>query len=262
MYELGNYYVLTRVLYMAPYHSPVHPGRVLSTFAGISVIIEALNGNGATYSANRDKSQQIQDTGTALLKAALVLQLFVVVLFILITVWFHTRCRRHGINNTKINNTLTTLYMSSALLTVRTIYRTVEYFDSSRADFIRGDDANALARLSPMVRYEWFFYVFEASLMLANAILLSARHPRRWLPASNKVYLTRDGNEVTGPGYDERRSLFVALFDIFDIRGLLKGKDRATRFWDVDHDDDSAVLTDRSEERPRPGPRQVGSSAA
>ena len=51
-YELANYIILGRLLYYVPYHSPIHPGRVLITFGAISGIVEALNGNGASYSSN------------------------------------------------------------------------------------------------------------------------------------------------------------------------------------------------------------------
>ena len=49
LYELSNYFMLSRILYYVPYHSPLHPGRVLTTFGAISMVVEALNGNGAAY---------------------------------------------------------------------------------------------------------------------------------------------------------------------------------------------------------------------
>ena len=47
LFELANYYMLGRILYFVPYCSPIHPGRVLTTFAAISIVVEALNGNGS-----------------------------------------------------------------------------------------------------------------------------------------------------------------------------------------------------------------------
>lgn len=40
-------------------------------------------------------------------------------------------------------------------------------------------------------RYEWFFNVFEATLMLCNSWLWSVRHPRKYLPRSTRVCLSR-----------------------------------------------------------------------
>ncbi|KAI0165055.1 RTA1 like protein-domain-containing protein [Hypoxylon sp. FL1284] len=230
LYELANYYVLGRILYFVPYYAPIHPGRVLTTFAAISTIIEALNGVGASYMANQSLPQDVQQAGYSLLKAALVMQLAVISIFLILAVLFQIKCRRNGINHVKVNESLVTLYISSAIILVRCIYRTIEFFDIASTNLSSpGVDAS---KLSPIIRYEWFFYVFEASLMLCNSVLLNIRHPRRWLPKSTKVYLARDGiSEITGPGYKDERSLLATLVDPFDIYGMIKGRDETTRFW-------------------------------
>ncbi|KAI0005211.1 RTA1 like protein-domain-containing protein [Xylariaceae sp. FL0662B] len=240
LYELGNYYVLGRILYFVPYYSPIHPGRVLTTFAAISMIIESLSGVGASYVSNQALPPEMQRTGRALLQAALVLQLALVMLFVLLAVLFQTRCRRHGINHGKVTQALLTLYISSAIILVRCIYRTVEFFDFSISDLAAHDfDPSTL---SPIIRYEWFFYVFEATLMLCNSVLLNIRHPRRWLPKSTKIYLAKDGiTEVVGPGYKQERNFFATLIDPFDLYGMIKGKDQTTRFWDNDPVDGGKV---------------------
>ncbi|KAH9904576.1 RTA1 like protein-domain-containing protein [Xylariomycetidae sp. FL2044] len=233
LYELGNYYVLGRVLYFVPYHSPIHPGRVLTTFAAISMIVEALNGTGASYVANQSLTFDRQETGRVLLKIALVMQLVVVCLFLLLASFFHVRCRRNGINSVKVNQVLLTLYVSSAIILARCVYRTVEFFDLYSINFSSPDFD--LSKASPIIRYEWFFYVFEATLMLINSVLLNYRHPRRWLPKSTKVYLARDGvTEVMGPGYKQDRNFLLTLIDPFDMYGMIKGRDQATRFWEED----------------------------
>lgn len=63
---------------------------------------------------------------------------------------------------------LVALYASRGLITVRTVFRTVEYFTvaSLRPPWKRVGD------MSSMVRREWFFWVFEASVMQANSALL------------------------------------------------------------------------------------------
>jgi hypothetical protein len=38
--------------------------------------------------------------------------------------------------------------------------------------------------------------------------------------------------EVMGPGYKEDRNFVATLLDPFDIYGMIKGRDKATRFWD------------------------------
>ena len=237
--ELANYNILGRILYLVPYHSPIHPGRVLTTFAFISAVVEALNGNGASNSANQSLPESRQNIGKALLKAALLIQLAVVGLFLLLAVTFHRRCLRAGIRNANLTSALTTLYCSTALLTARTIYRVVEYFSVADLHLTAGTDPNTL---SPIIRYEWFFYVFEASLMLSNLIMMNVRHPRRYLPKSTKTYLAPDGvTEITGPGYKDTRPFIITLVDPFDLIGLLAGRDKNTRFWETATVDEQAT---------------------
>lgn len=232
LYELANYQILGRILYYVPYLSPIHPGRVLTTFAFISAVVEALNANGAVNSTNTSLPQSRQDAGKALLKAALLIQLVVVALFLSLAVSFHRRVRRAGIRKPGLDSVLWSLYASSALITVRTIYRTVEYFSLAQVSFGPGMDVDALG---PETRYEWFFYLFEATLMLCNSCLWNVRHPRKYLPKSTRVYLARDGvTEVVGPGYKDTRNFLVTLVDPFDLAGLIKGRKEQTMFWDED----------------------------
>ncbi|CAK7208418.1 hypothetical protein SCUCBS95973_000095 [Sporothrix curviconia] len=241
IFELANYVVLGRILYYVPSLSPIHPGRVLTTFTAISTVVEALNANGAAYSANTNLPQTKQDLGHALMKASLVLQLVVVALFLLLAVVFHRRTLRAGIHNANLTNALTTLYCSEALLMSRTIYRVVEYFSVDQLHFVEGVDPSTF---SPVLRYEWFFYVFEATLMLCNTWLINIRHPRRFLPQSTKTYLAKDGvTEITGPGYKEDRNFIMTLLDPFDIAGLVGGRDKKTAFWDQPENGQNADIT-------------------
>ncbi|KAJ3575582.1 hypothetical protein NPX13_g3987 [Xylaria arbuscula] len=231
LYELGNYYILGRILYFVPHCSPIHPGRVLTTFAAVSTIIEALNGVAASYVANVSLPQYLQETGHTLFKVALILQLIVILLFVTLASTFYWRCRKNGINHVKVNQPLVTLYVSSAIIFARTVYRTVEYFEVQSA--VTFSAASGVLPESPILRYEWYFYVFEASLMLINSVLLNVRHPRRWLPQSTKLYLAKDGiSEIMGPGYKEDRGFVATLLDPFDVYGMIKGRDKTTRFWD------------------------------
>jgi hypothetical protein len=231
--ELCNYNVLGRILYYVPYLSPIHPGRVISTFAFLSAIVESLNGWGASYTANQSLPESQQAIGHTLLKTGLVIQLAVVACFLLLAGIFHRRCVKAGVAGPNLRSALLTLYCSSALITVRTIYRVVEYW--SLADALHFQPGFDPMTLSPLIRYEWFFYVFEATLMLCNNILLNVRHPRKYLPKSTKTYLAKDGvTELTGPGYKDKRPFLLTVIDPFDLGGLLKGKKEEDRFWDHD----------------------------
>ncbi|KAF5534047.1 Rtm1p [Fusarium phyllophilum] len=232
--ELQNYRILGRILYYVPYNSPIHPGRVLTTFGFISGIVEALNGWGASYSANQSLTDSEIEIGHALIKTSLLLQIVVAMLFIALAVTFHRRCVVAGITNERLNKPLWTLYISMTLILARTIYRIVEYFSVAELRYGPGFDP---ATISPVVRYEWFFYVFEAALMLCNLVMFNGRHPRRYLPKNNKIYLSPDGvTEIEGPGYKDPRKLWQTLIDPFDIQGLVTGRGRDTdKFWETGH---------------------------
>jgi len=231
LYELSNYFMLSRILYYVPYHSPLHPGRVLTTFSALSMIVEALNGNGAASVANTSATEKRQEIGRALLKTALVLQLVILGLFLLLATSFHRTCKRANVLPKNLKAVLITLYISSALIGVRTIYRTVEYFSISQLKITKDTD---LSTLSPLLRYEWYFWVFEAMLMVTNSFLLNVRHPMRFLPRDNCIYLAEDGvTEIQGPGYEDKRLWIVTILDPFDIHGMMKGRNMNQRFWET-----------------------------
>jgi hypothetical protein len=174
------------------------------------------------------------EIGHALIKTSLLLQVVVAMLFIALAVTFHRRCVVAGITNERLNKPLWTLYIGMTLILARTIYRIVEYFSVAELRYGPGFDP---ATISPVVRYEWFFYVFEAALMLCNLVMFNARHPRRYLPKNNKICLSLDGvTEIEGPGYKDLRKFWQTLIDPFDIQGLVTGRGRQTdKFWETGH---------------------------
>lgn len=156
----------------------------------------------------------------------------------MLAVTFHRRCVKAEIHNKNMNGVLLSLYISTGLVEARTIYRVVEYYGIAKLYYHMGMDANDF----PVeIRYEWFFYVFEATLMLFNAYLWNVRHPRKYLPKSTKMYLDKDGvTEATGPGFKDT-SWLASLLDPFDLAGLIKGRDKQNRFWDKTQHDIAAM---------------------
>ena len=178
LYELGNYLVLGRSLHYIPHLSPIHPDRTLTLFLALSAVVEALTANGAARAIRADSDKDVE-TGKALLKTALVLQLVVMGVQLLLGGRYNYLGRKSEIlkNNTgtaNIQNVLITLYLSCILITIRTIFRTVEYFLVS--DF-HPDPDTPESSVSALIRYEWWFWFFEATLMFLNSILLNWRHP-------------------------------------------------------------------------------------
>lgn len=217
---MTNYLVLGRALYYVPYLSPLHPGRVISTFVGIDVIVGILTGNGASE-VNPSNSAKTQRIGRGLIRTSILLQVFSFLGFVTLTVIFHRRCLRANIFNSKLRAIIFLLYVSSVMISIRHIYRVVEVFE--------GYGGYVYA-------HEVFFYIFDATVMLLNAIMLNVFHPMAYLPRFNKTYLAKDGvTELEGPGWVDNRSFFITFLDPFDIGGLITGRDKKIdKFWETE----------------------------
>ncbi|KAI4600923.1 hypothetical protein KJ359_013086 [Pestalotiopsis sp. 9143b] len=230
--ELANYHVLGRTLYYVHYLSPLHPGRVLTTFGFLSTLVEVLNAIGASYSANTFLPRQYIVLGHDLMRASLILQLVVVAVFALLATVFYRRCKRAGVLGRNVRTPLRVLYASTALILVRTVYRTVEYFVLSDTSTAAVTDP---AQLSPLLRNEWYFWVFEAAVMLANSVLWNVFHPGRYLPTDRNVYLERDGvTEVMGDyGAEDSRSWLMTVCDPFGLMDGPRGRrdENGKRSW-------------------------------
>ena len=238
VYELSNYIVLSRLLHYIPQLSPLHPARVVTTFLGISIIVEVLTSNGAAKAVNSASTAAEVAAGKGLLKAALILQLFVLLAFVAVAGRFHFNCGKAGYldksqeTRSRILGVLVTLYISSALIGTRTIYRTIEYFAAADIKSPKPGETFDPLSISPVIRYEWFFYFFEVTLMLTNTLMLNLRHPRNYLPKLNTTYLGEDGVEKEGRKFKDHRGMAAKLFDPFDIIGLVKGNDKKDRWWE------------------------------
>ena len=233
IYQAVNYFILGRVLHYVPYLSPIHPGRVVSTFVGLDVVVEIVVAQGASRVARWDQAGQVE-IGLNLIKASLLLQLALFCGFLALQIIVHARAQRQGIQSRNLRSILRLLYLSNALILVRNLYRTVDAF---------------LGTASITKRYEWYEYVFDSLPMLANALLLNAFFPAVYLPRSNKVYLGSDGRTARrGPGYKDTRPFLLTLFDPFDLVGLAMGKDAKTKFWEQEAEHPVVVsVTDEAE---------------
>ncbi|KAH8423383.1 putative RTA1 domain protein [Aspergillus melleus] len=199
--ELANYHVLSRLLSYIPWLAPVPPKRVLGTFGALIAAVEGLNGLGIAFTSNPDGNQQ--GLGQGLVVASLGVQICVIACFMVITSVFHRRCHKANIQNKAIPALPLTLYQSTAFIVMRSIYRLVEHAGNSNLDLNNPDE---LRSLSPLLRYEWYFYVFEGTTMLLNSLVWNIWNAGRFLPKNAKTVLAQDGKteidtleEVTGP---------------------------------------------------------------
>ncbi|KAE9984707.1 hypothetical protein EG327_004918 [Venturia inaequalis] len=220
VYAAINYIVLSRILFYVPYLSLIHPGRVLTTFLAADAVCEVLIINGVQRIANSRFSEASRKLGGDLTKAGLILQAILFLLFVLLAAVFQRRAQRAQVLTPSLKTTLTVLYVSCTIVTARCIYRIVEFFEWGNG---------------PLAHSEVYFWIFEASIMFINTAMLNIWHPGKRLPRSNHTFLAKDGKtELLGPGWEDKRPFLVTFFDPFDIAGLIMGKDKKTKFWDMD----------------------------
>lgn len=197
-------------------------------------MVEILNALGVAYLANPTLASSRRELGHDLMRASLALQLAVIALFFSLAGIFHLRGVRAGIAAPRARAVLATLYASMALILARTIYRAVEHFGTVGLVAVPALAAGDIEALSPLVRYEWFFYVFEAVPMLVNSVMWNARHPRRYLPQSYKVYLAQDGStELTGPGWGDKRNFIMTMVDPFGLVAMFEPGKKGELFWEA-----------------------------
>lgn len=227
--ELANYHVLGRVLYYIPHLAPFPPGKVVSTFGLIMLIVETLNALGVALSSNPSADSSQQHLGSSLTIAALSLQFAVILTFLALASILHRRCAKAQILSVyyrPIITMLITLYMSMALILIRCIYRLIEHLGNTAVDL---EDIEKLKNLSPILRHEYYYYIFEASLMLVNSVLWNIWNPSRFLPSNHLIHVAKDGNAETiaDQGKDDR-SLLAKLGHILTF-GVLFGRKTASQ---------------------------------
>lgn len=206
-----------------PYFAPIPPGRVLAIFGGLMAAVELLNALGVALASNAKSGPKTEAIGGHLTVAAISIQIVVILFFICIAGTFHVRCVKARIYVRTVKTLLITLYASMELIFIRCIYRLVEHVGPNKIDIT---DLQSLRALSPLYRYEVFFYIFESSLMLINSALWNALNPGRFLPKDYHIYLAQDGTEVEGERDTDERPLLAKTANVLTFGLLFQRKRR------------------------------------
>jgi hypothetical protein len=134
----------------------------------MSAIISTTAQGAATLFSATASLSTVQ-SGLALLKASIVIQLFFNVAFIAILAVFHRYTAVKTSNAARIKKiriVTVTLYVSAGLILARNIFRTVQVFSHAG---------------SPAWRNETFFWVFDATPLAVVTLLLNATCLVKWL---------------------------------------------------------------------------------
>lgn len=130
-------------------------------------------------------SESSMKLGQNMIIGGLVIQLLFFGFFIIVSVVFHRRMLStplHAVAETRIPWTryMMVLYVASALIMVRSIYRVAEYVQGSTG-YLQSHEA--------------FIYLFDAALMFGCCLLFNVFHPSKLLSGSNRV-VEDDGLEM------------------------------------------------------------------
>lgn len=231
LYAAAEYFILGRLLAYLPYHAPLHPGRVIPTFAFLSAAVESLTANGAANSSG-DRPLSQRQTGIATLKAALILQCFVELGFMSVVATVQRKCHKAGLFPKQIAPIFYILYLTSGMILVRCIVRTIEGFEAPHCQ--PWVDVNTCGYIS---RQEWILWVFEIANITLFVVLLAIFHPGKYLPRDSRIFLDQmDGKtERVGPGFGEadQRPKWQSFVDPFSLWPVLTGKGlKIHKFWE------------------------------
>lgn len=229
LYAASEYFILGRLLAYVPYHTPLHPGRVMVLFVFLSAAVECLAANGASASATA-KTASARNSAIARIKASLILQEVVEACFFSLVALVEYRCRKAKRFPRNVRTMCYVLYITSLMMIVRCVVRTIEGFESTQCEGYCG----------PVQKNEWFLWVFEVANITVFLGALAVFHPRRYLPSDPKIYLDPvDGEtERLGPGFKgaDKRPVLVTVLDPFNLQFLFKGKDAGIeKFWEQDY---------------------------
>lgn len=121
-----------------------------------------------------------RNTGSDVIVGGLFFQIIFFGIFVLVTYLFHTRMNKQPTTRSKQvpwKKHMYALYVVSALIMVRSIFRVVE--------FLQGFNGY-------IISHEWFLYVFDALLMLIAMLYMNWVHP------SEIKMLLRGGQSARG----------------------------------------------------------------
>jgi len=209
----------------------------MTTFLAADSLCEILIGNGAARMVNTSLSPTERLVGEDLVKAALILQACLFISFISLAAIFERRVYKAQVLTKNIKSVLAVMYVSCVIITIRCAYRIVEFF---------------LGYSGYIYTHEYFFWIFEATIMFINTAMLNIFHPGRYLPRSNKVFLSQDGHtELRGLGWADKRHWIISVFDPFDLYGLYTGRDSSTKFWELSREELDALHAERDAEKAR-----------
>ena len=170
LFAAAVYMVLARIIYSVKgeAYSPIPMRLITKLYVSCDIITFLIQGGGAGLMAKGDQASIGQD----IVLAGLALQIVTFVVFLGTAIIFHRRMNQYPTQiilyeNVPWKTHLNSLYVISAMIFVRSIFRIIEYG--------LGDDGYLLSN-------EWPNYIFDAVPMLIAMVCFTVWHPSELYP--------------------------------------------------------------------------------
>lgn len=177
------YMTLGRIIHAthAETYSPIRVNWLTKLFVFGDVLSFCTQGAGGGQSASGDPDKV--KLGENIILGGLFLQITIFGLFVLVSIIFHMRLRKQPTGESLSKDLswqklMGSLYVVSALILVRNIFRVVEY--------LGGHDG-------PLLRVEWPIYIFDALLMAATMAVWGVWYPTLIRPRGSQIRAAEDG---------------------------------------------------------------------
>ncbi|KAF2471750.1 RTA1-domain-containing protein [Lindgomyces ingoldianus] len=176
LFAASVYMVLGRIIRATGFasYSLVRTTWLTKIFVGGDIVCFLIQAMGGSMIAGT-KDPSARDRGKLIILLGLVLQVVIFGFFMLVGVVFHVRMRkreggRSAFSDFNWERYLGMLYVASVLITVRNVFRVVEY---------------AMGENGPLLATEWPIYVFDALLMAAVLVICSFWYLGRMVSKDN-----------------------------------------------------------------------------
>lgn len=169
LFAASIYIILGRIILLTDgeKHSLIRQKWLTKVFVAGDVLSFLLQSGGGGIQASGTESAM--KTGEKLIIIGLFVQLAFFGFFVIVAALFHMRLQKYGPASTSINLSalpwkkhLLALYVSSALILVRSVFRVIEYI---------------MGNAGYLLKHEVFLYIFDAVLMLGVMLIFNYIHP-------------------------------------------------------------------------------------
>ncbi|PSN66737.1 RTA1-domain-containing protein [Corynespora cassiicola Philippines] len=189
LFAASVYMFLSRIIRASgqPSYAMIRPNWLTKIFVGGDILCFLMQGIGGSIMASGD-SKSSSDMGKTIILAGLILQIVIFGFFMVVGLKFHMNLRNSSSRKMAANGFnwewyMNTLYAVSILITVRNVFRVIEY--------AMGEEAYLLAN-------EWPIYVFDALLMAIVLVICCKWYIRELIDGATGI--TRSNFEMMGSG--------------------------------------------------------------